>query len=173
MILNLVPENDELLSTKLKAFDFDEFDSELLKKNLLDSMIFYEGIGLAANQVGINARVFAMVHEKKSLIVINPEIITVSEEKIKNVEGCLSFKGLYPKVMRPIGVSAKFKNEKNEDMMLALTGLSARVFLHEYDHLNGIKFHDRTTRYDMSIARRKSVAIIRKMKKEKNGSKNY
>lgn len=167
MILELLPENHELLSTKLEPFDFETGDAKELRTNLIESMKYYGGVGLAANQVGINARAFSMIHEEQFMIIINPEIIAVTDEKIKLEEGCLSFKGLYPKVIRPQGVSAKYKDENGDDLMLALTGLSARIFLHEYDHLNGITFKDRAGRVDMSDAMRKRKINLRRMK---NGS---
>ena len=166
-VLPLVNEKDPILKTKLNDFDFNVGDAEKISIDLIDSMLYYNGIGLAANQVGINARVFSMIHENQNIVLFNPELISVSDEKIKMEEGCLSFTGLYPKIVRPYGVSIKYFDKNNKPMMANFIKLSARVVLHEYDHLNGYTFHDRASKYDMSNAKRKRIGFLRKNKKSK------
>lgn len=172
-VLPLVNENEPILKMKLKEFDFDKDDAEKISTDLIDSMLHFNGIGLACNQIGIDARVFSMVHENQNLVLFNPEIISVSNEKVRMEEGCLSFKGLYPKVNRPYGVSIKYFDKFNQPMMANFIKLSARIVLHEYDHLNGFTFHDRASKFDLSNARKKQIVILRKMKnrnKENHGS---
>lgn len=171
-IIPLVDEKDILLKTKLDFFDFNKNDAQKLSKDLIDNMMHYGGVGLAANQIGINARVFSMIHENNPIVIFNPQLVSVSDEKIRIEEGCLSFKGLYPKVLRPAGVSLKYYDEKNQLMFANFINFSARIVLHEYDHLNGYTFHDRASRFDLSNARKKQKIILRKLNKGKNGSKN-
>lgn len=166
-VFPLVSEKDPILKKKLEPFDFEKDWGPRVAENLIDTMLHYEGIGLAANQIGLDYRVFAMIHEENPIVLFNPELISVSDEKIKMQEGCLSFKGLYPKVTRPSGVAIKYFDENNQPMMASFVGLSARVILHEYDHLNGITFHDRAGQVDMSDARKKRKTYLRRMK---NGS---
>lgn len=170
-VIELVSENDFLLKTKLEPFDFESNSAKKISEDLIDSMIYHNGVGLAANQIGINARVFSMIHEKNPLVLFNPEIISVSDEKIRMEEGCLSFKGLYPKVNRPVGVSIKFYDVDNQPMIANFIDFSARIVLHEYDHLNGILFHDRSSKFDLSNAMKKRPIYLRKLrKKEKNNA---
>jgi peptide deformylase len=163
--MELVDEKDEILRTKLDPFDFEKDDPIELEKMLIQSMKYYGGIGLSANQIGINARVFSMIHENQSMVLFNPELINVSEEKIRLKEGCLSFKGLYPIILRPKGVSVKFFDKNNNPMMGNFIDISARIILHEFDHLNGFTFFDRSSKFDMRNAMNKRKIILRKMKK--------
>ena len=174
-VLKLVDEKDPILKQKLEPFNFQENNSLEISKILIENMKYYNGIGLAANQLGFNFRVFSMIHDTHEMVLFNPELITFTEEKIRMKEGCLSFSGLYPYVLRPKGVSIKYFDENNNPMIANLIGLSARIVLHEFDHLNGITFHDRTSRYDLNNAMKKRKNILRKEHKkikEKYGSKN-
>jgi len=103
-----------------------------------------KGIGLAAPQVGRLERIFA-VHIEKDVprVFINPSIIETSPELVKYEEGCLSIPGLYADVIRPHNIKIQAWNENGRPFTLDVTGLLARVILHEYDHLEGMLFIDR------------------------------
>jgi len=103
-----------------------------------------QGIGLAANQVGLDLSFFIAKPQKKLYIVINPKIVEVSEEKEKMIEGCLSLPKILANVERPKWVLLEAFNEKGKKVTLKAQGLLARVFLHESDHLNGILIIDRS-----------------------------
>ena len=77
----LVTEDHELITTKLDEFNFDRDDAEKLEDTLINCMDFYRGLGLSANQLGINARVFAMVHEEQPMVMFNPKVVSATEEK--------------------------------------------------------------------------------------------
>jgi peptide deformylase len=118
------------------------------------------GIGLSANQVGVNARVFVMYpHNIKDVntpfAVFNPKIIKVSQEVELEEEGCLSFPGLFFKVSRPKIILVEFLDRDNNQHIIELTGIDARCFMHELDHLDGICFIDRISRLKLDLALKK------------------
>lgn len=157
---------EKFLRQKTAGFDFSKSDkkeiSELVK-NMRETMAKAEGIGLSANQVGLNARLFvARVpsgpikrDENKKIImpsassmkfyaIFNPEIIKFSEEKIEMEEGCLSVPGYYGLVERPEKIILSGQDKNGKKLKIKAWGILARVFQHEIDHLNGILFIDRT-----------------------------
>ena len=118
-------------------------------KALKDKMKEADGIGLSANQVGLNQRLFvARVPTKegqiKSYAVFNPEIIKFSKEKKGFVEGCLSVPGLLGFVERPEKVTLVGFDKNGKKIKIKAWGLLAIVFQHEIDHLNGFLYIDRT-----------------------------
>lgn len=100
-----------------------------------------DGIGLAANQVGISWRFFVMLREQKNVpqVVINPEIISMSnkEEWIEVEDGCLSIPNKRIKIQRPVAIEVKYTNLFCKEVKENLIYMDAFVFLHELDHLNG------------------------------------
>ena len=165
-ILPLVPEDHKLITTKLDAFNFDKDDAVKLEDTLINCMNFYKGIGLCANQIGINARVFAMIHEEQPIVMFNPKVIAVTDEKILANEGCLTYFGLYPKILRSQGVTINWYDKEEQQFSGSFIDLSARIILHEYDHLNGYTFFDRVKPYYMQLARQKRKIYIRKAKRQ-------
>ena len=102
------------------------------------------GIGLAANQVGINKRIFVMrIGPEAHRMFINPKVLDLSQNRTTLVEGCLSFPDLQKAVTRPDWVEAEWQDIYGTTYTARLTGLEARVFLHELDHLNGITINER------------------------------
>ncbi len=106
------------------------------------------GVGLAANQVGIDARImlvtFNMGKKKNFKVVpmINPEIIEVSKKQVKMEEGCLSLPGEFGEITRPAKIKARWQNQQGNWCEKKLENWDARIFLHEFDHLNGKLFID-------------------------------
>jgi peptide deformylase len=116
------------------------------ENNYINLMINNGGIGMAANQIGITQRFFAIGHSsfdefKKPAILYNATIIKASKEVEIDEEGCLSFLGLVYNVYRPKEVEVEWQNMKGEIMRAKLAGYEARCFQHELDHLNGITFN--------------------------------
>ena len=143
---NLVIEGDPLLRKTSRPVD--EITPRILK--LLDDMadtMYYggRGIGIAAPQVGVLRRVFIVdVGDEHGLIeFINPEILESSGSQTDN-EGCLSVPGKTCEVDRPDHVVAKALNRNGEEFTIEATGLLARCICHEYDHLDGILFIDKS-----------------------------
>lgn len=132
---------------------FDEALEQTLE-NMLDTMLDEQdggvrGIGLAANQVGINARIMIVTFhldkkEKhhKAVAMINPEIIESSESTCVMEEGCLSLPKRFGKVRRSAKLKVKWQNIDGHWAEKKINGWDARVFLHELDHLDGKLFID-------------------------------
>ncbi len=108
-------------------------------------MVEWNGIGLAAPQVGHNVRLMVMrLHTGKVVELINPRISWTSEDRVKMEEGCLSIPGEWEWIDRPAKVRVKFQTAEGEYKYWCLHKMDARVFLHEYDHLEGVLMTDRT-----------------------------
>ena len=114
---------------------------EQLIGDMIDTMYQYDGVGLAAPQVGVLRRVIVIDVGEGPMVFINPEIVEQSGEQCGQ-EGCLSIPGVYMDVKRPNHVVVTAKNEKMEDIRIEGDELLARALSHEIDHLNGILFKD-------------------------------
>ncbi len=125
-----------------------KFDSELrtIVRDMFETMYYYNGIGLAANQVGIDAQIIVIDIKEKNfspLVVINPKILSYSKEKIVAEEGCLSFPGYFEKIPRSAVVTVEYYDITNKKHIITRDGLLARVLQHEIDHVYGIQFIQR------------------------------
>ena len=118
-----------------------------LVRDMLDTMYDAPGVGLAAIQIGVQKRVITMdvskdEKERRPLVLINPEILWVSEEKRPYEEGCLSIPEYYEEVERPDRVRFRYTNLDGESVEQEADGLMATCVQHEIDHLNGVLFID-------------------------------
>ncbi len=127
-----------------------KFDASLKKfaKDLKDTMIKAEGLGIAAPQVGKNIRVFITVLNYKTehqvvVTMVNPEILSHGKKTEIKEEGCLSLPGKYGDVERFTEVTVAFQTLDGSRQVFDLKGLNARVVQHENDHINGVLFLDR------------------------------
>jgi peptide deformylase len=114
-----------------------------LAQHLIQLMMRERGIGLAANQAGIDLRLFVMFVDKEIFHCFNPEVITFDDESVVMREGCLSFPGERLDIQRSSRIDAKFQNARGIEQLRQFTGIAARCFQHELDHLNGITMHRR------------------------------
>jgi peptide deformylase len=166
-MLKIVKFPDPILREKMPEFDFNnsEIDPITLEKDMLSAMYANGGIGLAANQVGIRARVFVMGHASNPLLgraFFNPVIIN-STEKIEDLEeGCLSFPGIFVKIKRPSAIQAQWQNARGEREQGEFRGYDCKCFLHEFDHLEGIVYQDRISALKWAVAQKKSNLTKRK-----------
>lgn len=146
----------ESLKTPCEAFDFNSppIDPVELARALVVEMRDFGGIGLAANQLGFKWRVFAM-RADPNIVCFNPRIVMPSDEMVYLEEGCLSFPGLIVKVRRPKHIRVRFQTPAGEMTTEMYTGMAARVFQHELDHLDGVLFYDRANRYHREKAFKK------------------
>ena len=138
----------------------EEIGAKLLKE-LTEAK---NGVGLAANQIGITKRFFAIGHEsfdtiKNPAIIWNPQLITESEEKVIDVEGCLSFKGIWLKVERPKTVEVQYETTQGKTRFAKLDGMESKCFQHELDHLDGITFDKRVSKLKWDMAKKKAERI--------------
>jgi peptide deformylase len=160
--MKLIYYPNEILSKQLTPVDIKNptFDPKELKQQMVDFMLANDGIGLTANQIGLDANVFVMGDStSNSSMCINPTVVQYTEETDIDIEGCLSFPGVYVKVKRPKEILAEYYNENLEKQIEKITGYSARCYLHELDHTLGITFKDRVSRVKWDIAQRKRKKI--------------
>ena len=149
-------------STEWKKTDkIDGYDDlEQFEHDAIKLMLDENGMGLAANQMGITKRFFAIGHDsfdtfQKPVIIWNPQIIMQSEEKVIDVEGCLSFKDIFVKVERPKIIEVEYETTQGQKQTARLDGMESKCFQHESDHLEGITFNKRVSklRWDMANKR--------------------
>ena len=155
--MNLVHYSDPILTTKCELFDFlnPPFDPVEFSHEIMKYMYEHNGIGLAANQIGIPYRIFAMRGSPENFVCFNPRIIDLSEGMNVLDEACLSYPGLAIKVKRPHGIKVRFQTPNGEVLTKKFGGMTARIFQHEMDHLDGDKFFDKANRYHRDKAFKK------------------
>ena len=164
----LVKDTDPILSQVMPRFDFDNpvVDPIQLAYDLVESMRHHKGIGLSANQIGLPYRVFAM-EAVPAIVCFNPKVIDVSSEEIILEEGCLSFPGLGIKIKRPRHIKVRYAEPSGEIMTRKFTGMAARCFLHELDHMDGTKYIDRASfvQKEIALKRQKKLAKLKRILK--------
>ena len=150
----LIEKNHPILNLKLES-DSSDLDRVELVENLVETMRQENGIGLSANQVGILERVFVMysnLKERKIIACFNPQIIEESPEQLLMDEGCLTYPGLWLKVKRPVWIKATWEDSQGTAGEYKLEGLEARIFQHEYDHMEGTNFTKKVSKLRMRRA---------------------
>jgi len=165
--MELIYAPSEWLSKAVKPFDFDKHNAVEIAQNMVDIMDAHKGIGISANQVGIDAQIFVMQptqHDelKEAFAIINPVIEKISEETDLRYEGCLSHPDLILKVRRPVSVMVEFDTLTSDlkdviHIEAKYDDIDARIFLHEYDHLYGIQFIDRVSKLKLDMAEKKRL----------------
>jgi peptide deformylase len=140
-----------------------------LAKRLKMTMKLYSGLGLSANQCGVAERMFVMGTEEFQIVCINPKVIAQGDI-VKDREGCLSFPGLFLSVDRPQWIEVEFTDEFGEVKQARLDGLSARCFLHELDHLNGVRYTSLVKPLALKMARQRATKLVKKI--IRNSKKN-
>jgi peptide deformylase len=135
--------NNEIL--RKKSVPIDKVDDRILDlaKDMIQTMIRNNGVGLAACQIGTNARMFVISEDlAKKQVFINPEIIKLSKKTEACDEGCLSFPNLFKKISRAKSLKIKAIDEKGKEFKMKTKGLCARAIQHELEHLDGILLID-------------------------------
>lgn len=156
MIRKVLQSGNPILRTKSKPVSkVDKKTLEIVRdlKDTLAAQKTPEGVGLAAPQIGKNVRIFLADYKDFRRIVINPEVLAISnkplaiskKQKNKNeiLEGCLSLPYYYGPLKRADKVKLKYLNEKGEEIIEEFKDFNAQIILHEIDHLDGILFVDR------------------------------
>lgn len=169
MIYNLVPCTHSILHSELEPFNFEDppIDPVELTNNLIETMAHNNGIGLAANQCGLPYRVFVL-WSADTLACFNPKIIDQTTEQVLLEEGCLSFPNLTIPIKRSKSIKVRFQDPFGETRTEKFTGMTARAFLHELDHLNGIDYTSRANRVHLERAQRKKKMLDRFKKKQQD-----
>ena len=138
---------EKTLRKKIATFDFDKYTKkeirELIKK-MRTTMRRADGVGLSANQVGLNEKMFVAEVDHKFYAIFNPKIIKKSDEKSEMEEGCLSVPDKFGTVIRADKVWLEGQNADGKKLKIKAWGFLARVFQHELDHLEGKLFIDKS-----------------------------
>jgi peptide deformylase len=149
-----------------------EIDDEI--RDLFDRLVATVedagGLGLAAPQIGVSKRVIVVVDideegQRSNFLLINPEIVSACGEEVVE-EGCLSVPEIYAKVRRPQSLVLKGLDHEGREVDIEASGMGARAFSHEIDHLDGIIFVDKIGMVKRSLIRKK-LNEIKKQAKEK------
>lgn len=145
MILELTPNTHPILHNKIRPCSVN-LDRHFVAKTLIENMLHYDGVGLAANQIGMEVRAFAMVRDLENneiVVCFNPKIVKKYNEVVNFEEGCLSFPDKIVSVDRPDRIVVQYEDKDKKIHKIKLNGFAARVFQHELDHLEGIVFTQR------------------------------
>ncbi|WP_313346753.1 peptide deformylase [Sedimentibacter sp.] len=141
---NLRYDGDEILRKKSKEISVIDNRILTLLDDMLDTMYENDGVGLAAPQVGILKRAIVIdVEDGNVYKMINPKILSISDEQQTAQEGCLSVPETKGMVSRPIKVTAEYTDAEGNLVTIEAEGLLARAICHEIDHLNGVLFTDK------------------------------
>ena len=162
-IYKLLENDNPILKVPLSGLS-EDLDREMLTENLVETMREYKGIGLSASQCAVMERVFVMysdIREQKIMACYDPHILEYSEETILMSEGCLTYPGLWLKVRRPISIKAEWEDTEGTKGKYELFGLEARIFQHEYDHMEGFTFIDHVSKFKLERAKKR----IKKLRK--------
>lgn len=154
MILPLVPATDPILREPCEPFIFGAgVNAQELVENMIETMETMKGLGLAANQVGVPYRVFVTLGEP--FCCFNPRIVDTSDGFKLLEEGCLTYPGLHVKIKRPTAIRIRYQDYTGETHTKKFIGMTARVIQHEMDHLDGVIFYNKASRYHRDAAMRK------------------
>lgn len=163
--LQLIDFNDPLLRKKPEPFDFEKYNAQEVCDALFEKQKQFGGIGLSANQVGLDMKVFVMGDgEALKRYIINPELIDCSKETNVAKEGCLSLPGIFLNITRPAEATFKYQDVEGKECIEKYVDLAARVALHEYDHMLGYNYTMRASRLKLERALK---AFNKKAKAEK------
>jgi peptide deformylase len=156
-MLTLVKEPDTILKQKAESWDFEQHvNAAVIEREMLETMKVHNGIGLAANQVGLLRRVFVMkLSDGREMGFFNPTILVGDNADIQGEEGCLSFPNLWLKVARSDKITAMYLDNTGKRCIIELEGIDSRCFQHELDHLDGITFTEYVSDLKLKMARKK------------------
>lgn len=165
--LPLYGENHYMLRAKIEEYS-DPLPNPIMN-NLVQRLVFtkneYGGIGLSANQCGVSERLFVIGTNESTIVCINPKVLNSAPNMVADNEGCLSFPGLYCKIHRPAWIEVEYTTPAGEVVQTRLEGLTARCFLHELDHLNGVRFVDYVKPLALKMARQKQEKRVKNIKR--------
>lgn len=151
--MELLKFTDPALRKVPTEFDFETQNAQELADTLWQECRKLKGLGLSANQLGIDARVFVMgTDETNRKNIFNPKVVSYSEETGLAREGCLSYPGLWLTVKRPTEVVMSYQTVTGEHVVEKFSGLPSRIAQHEYDHMQGLNFSDHVSQLKLDMA---------------------
>lgn len=160
----LVDPSHPLMHTILADFDFTNppVNPNDFASTLVETAKKHKGLGLSANQCGFPHRVFVMGANDDYIACFNPKII-LAEDETHLAEGCLSFPLLELRITRPKTITVEYQDWNGEKHTATFTGMTARIFQHELDHLNGIVYTTRVKPLALKSGMKKVEKAYRKM----------
>lgn len=164
----LYDENHPMMKQRIPEYDITLLPNPVMThtiNRLKMTMKLYNGLGLSANQCGVFERVFIVGNGEIVIVCINPKVIKVSEDLIKDNEGCLSFPGLFLKIERASSVEVEYYDLQGKKYNTTFTGLTARCFLHELDHMNGITMDKHVKPLALKMAKDKQGKLFKRVKR--------
>lgn len=170
ILFPIVNEHHPVLKEVIPEYDFTNHDYKTRKffsDCMIHTMKSTGGIGLSACQVNQKVRMFVMMKDLDTgevLICYNPKILEESNP-IATREGCLSFPALTLQIKRPSSIKVQYFDEEENELVIELHGLAAKVFQHELDHLNGVVFTSKVSREILTWERQKQAKMVKKYKK--------
>lgn len=156
--MKLVLDPDPILKQRAEDWDFStDTNAEEVEQEMIKIMKAFNGRGLAGNQVGLLKRVFTIKLDQtgEALAMFNPKVTSTDTAQQDSEEGCLSFPNLWLNVKRPTKIEVEYLDKTGKECKNTLTGMDARCFLHELDHLDGITFTDKVSQMKLILARKK------------------
>jgi peptide deformylase len=164
----LYDENHPMMKQRIPEYDITLLPTPVMThtiNRLKMTMKLYNGLGLSANQCGVFERVFIVGNGEIVIVCINPKVIKASDDLIKDNEGCLSFPGLFLKVERASSVEVEYYDLEGKKYNTTFTGLTARCFLHELDHMNGITMDKHVKPLALKMAKEKQGKLFKRVKR--------
>ena len=151
--MELLNISNPILRETPTEFDFETQNAQELSDALWAKCRELKGLGLSANQVGIDSKVFVMGSDDTNRKnVFNPQVISVSKETELAREGCLSYPGLWLSVKRPKEVTLSYQTVDGTHVVETFIGLQARIAQHEFDHMEGLNFSDHVSQLKLDMA---------------------
>jgi peptide deformylase len=158
-ILKVARMGHPVLRANARAIDRSEIKGAAIQKlidDMIDTMVEYHGVGLAAPQVHEGVRLFVAAldadtdegERREPIVIINPEITPVGSEIVEDWEGCLSIPDIRGRVPRARAITVRAFDRKGDRIEINAHDFAARVIQHETDHLNGVLFFDRMRSFD-------------------------
>ena len=166
-VYKLIENTNPILSVPIEKCS-EDLDRNELKENLIETMQSSFGVGLSANQCGIMERAFVMfsdIKQKEIIGCFNPKIISYSKDKSLMDEGCLTYPGLWIKVRRSKDIACSYEDENGELNEVQMFGLEARIFQHEYDHMEGTNFTNHVSKLKLDMAKKRLSKVTKKSQK--------
>ena len=162
---NLVGETNSILKEVMPEFDFNNppVNPSQFASTLVETCKLHKGYGLSANQCGFKYRVFVMGTNDDYVAFFNPKIIATSNEEVHMVEGCLSFPLLGLRITRPQIIEVEYQDFEGVKRTTKFSGISARCFQHELDHMNGIVYTEKVKPLALQQGMKKRNKIIKKI----------
>jgi peptide deformylase len=161
---DLVPETDPILKEVLPEFDFDNapINAADFASSMVETCIKNNGFGLSANQCGFPYRMFVMGAGQEYVAFFNPKVVK-TEGEVHMQEACLSYPGLSLRITRPEKIWVEYQDYNGEKKEAHYIGMSARCFLHELDHMNGIVYTEKAKPLALQSGLKKRAKLTKMM----------